>query len=369
MKLDTSLLDRLEEVAGSAQNRARRERPRVASFQLEEPIASSKIFGYDARRFYTDPAFYVEQNLRLRLWRWDTFPDDDMPVSLDLPASLGYYPEYTFLGMDVSFTSEGVPLIQSDHPLTRTPDLRLLKPVDFATSGWMPRCFRWYDAIRELVGDRLKVSFGMGWGRGCLDLAIQLRGYEAFVGDTIERPQFVHDLLKFLVEQRCRWWEGYCRHFGYELTPGAVADDWINVPFITPSMFADFVLPRYLDIESFAGGILSVHSCGNQTPVQKYLLRIKSLPGLEVSPWTDLRQSLVNIPPEKSLWIALHPNDALLVTPDKMEAKLRGIVELCRGRSYSIATGGLTPITPDIGAYIEKVRAWTRTVRKVFGSA
>ena len=45
----------------------------------------------------------------------------------------------------------------------------------------------------------------MAWWRGPLDLAIQLRGYEALMVDISERPAFVHDLLRFITEQRCRW--------------------------------------------------------------------------------------------------------------------------------------------------------------------
>ena len=35
-----------------------------------------------------------------------------------------------------------------------------------------------------------------------------------------------NELVLWLVEQRCRWYEGYCRHFGLELQPAFVADDF-----------------------------------------------------------------------------------------------------------------------------------------------
>jgi hypothetical protein len=144
-----------------------------------------------------------------------------------------------------------------------------------------------------------------------------------------------------------------------------VADDWINVPFITPDMFRDFVLPPYLAIERFHGGIGSVHSCGNQAPVQRYLLQIRSLPQLEVSAWTSLDETLANVPASKTLWISLHPNDVLCASAGQMEAKLRSIVAKCRGREFGIGTSGLTPLTPDVGAFVETVRTWTRIARRV----
>jgi hypothetical protein len=144
-----------------------------------------------------------------------------------------------------------------------------------------------------------------------------------------------------------------------------VADDWINVPFITPDMFRDFVLPPYLAIERFHGGIVSVHSCGNQAPVQRSLLQIRSLPQLEVSAWTSLDATLVNVPASKTLWISLHPNDVLCASPVEMEAKLRSIIGRCRGRTYGIGTSGLTPLSRDVPSFVETARTWTRIARRV----
>ena len=180
------------------------------------------------------------------MWRWENFPDDDTPITLDIPAWLGFYPEYTFVGLEVSFNHRGVPIIQTDHPLSCNPDLRLLKPIDFKTSGWMPRILCWYNDLNKIAAGRMNVTFNMTWWRGCLDLAIQLRGYDNFACDVTERPGFVHDLLRFLTDQRCRWYEEYYEHFGLNPEPVTIGDDWLNVPFISPRIFADFVLPRYL---------------------------------------------------------------------------------------------------------------------------
>lgn len=214
-------------------------------------------------RFYSDPLYHAEQSLLRKLWRWETFPDDGLPIDAVLPASLGFYPEYTYAGLSVRYNERGIPDIQTDHPVSSDPDLRHLAPVDFARSGWMPRALAWHDQLTRLAGGRLEVPFAATWWRGCLDMAIQLRGFEVFLSDTVERPDFVHALLSFLVEQRCRWWDGYYRNFGKPREPTFVGDDWINVPFISPSLFRDFVLPRYLDIERFHGGIAGIHSCGN----------------------------------------------------------------------------------------------------------
>lgn len=336
---------------------------------MEDPIAWAKVFQFDAQRSFSDPEFYLAQTLRQKLWRWQHFPHDELPMTAEIPAWLGHYPEYSFVGLDVGFAASGVPVIQKDHPLTRSPDLTLLQPVNFKTSGWMPRLLRWYDSLIKISRDRLKITLypdtGVWW-RGCLDLAIELRGFENFISDTSERPEFLHDLLDWLVEQRCRWYEGFHAHFGTPKKPMFIGDDWINVPFISPKIFEDFVLPRYLEIEKFHGGIRSIHSCGNQVPLQKHLLQIQSLEIMEVSPWSDLSQSLRNIPPDKTLSVAIHPNDVLVATNSEMRSQLLDMTRLLAGRNFSgIHTSGLTPLSQDIPAFITRVNDWTEAAHNV----
>ncbi len=361
-----ALLDRLEDAAASDRNQARGQTRPTIGVNMEDPIVWTVLYGFDARRYFTDPAFYLEQNLRQKLWRFENI-DDDTRLTLDVPAWLGHYPEYTFFGMDVSVNPRGVPRLQKDHPMTRNPDLSLLGPVDFKTSGWMPRAFRWYEDLQRLADGRISIGF-VTWNRGCLDLAIQLRGYDNFIIDTVERPAFIHDLMRFLVEQRNAWHTACAAHFGTQVGPTWVADDWIYVPYISPAIFADFCLPRYLDIERHHGVLGGLHSCGNQAPIQKYMLEIKSLMGFEVSAWTDLTQTLVNLPPDKPLGISLHPNDVLVAAPDEMERKLRFIGESCDGRPYSVGTSGLTPIFEgnQEAEFLRRINQWLEVAHRVF---
>jgi hypothetical protein len=128
----------------------------------------------------------------------------------------------------------------------------------------MPRALRWHADLIEISAARLEVPFAATWWRGCLDLAIQLRGYEAFLADTMERPAFVHELLDWLV-------------------------------------------------------------------------------------------------------ISLHPNDVLCASGSEMRARLSSIVDACRGRSITIGTSGLTPLSADIGEFVRRLRSWSRIARSFTG--
>ncbi len=366
MDRDTGqLIDRVLDAAGSERNAERIQRRRKTAFGMEEPIVWKHVFpDMDVGRFFEDPRYYLEQTLQQKLWRWEQFPDDDQPIDPAVPSWLGHYPEYTFVGIDVQIDGRGVPIMGRDHPMASKPDVRLLHPVEFGTSGWMPRLLRWHNDLTAIAEGRLGVPFAMKWWRGCLDLAVQLRGYENFVMDIRERPQFVRDLLGYLTEQRCRWHEAWCGHFGSALGPTSIGDDWINAPFITPAMFEDFVLPRYTELEAFHGGVAGVHSCGNQAaPFQKLLLRLRSLASLEVSPWTSLAESLANVPGSIHLHVSLHPNDVLCATSGEMSDRLRTIVAACAGRSFSVGTAGLTPLSDDVAEFVRRIVDWTSAVK------
>ncbi len=294
------LIDQVKEAAASDRNQQRGKEKPFIGIGIEVPIAWTIIFDYDCRRAFEDPEFYVAQTLRQKLWAFENI-NDDTPITADMPLWLGHYPEYTFFGMSLGVNARGMPLLDFSHPITRDPDLKYLEPIDFMTAGMMPHIMSMYEQIGGIIDGRLPCGF-ITWNRGGLDLAIQLRGYNDFILDTMERPEFVHALMGRVTEERCKWYDALAEWSGNPLGPTGVADDWINVPYISPHIFEEFLLPRYLEIEAHHGAILSLHSCGDQTPIQKYMLQVKSLNYFEVSPWTDLAQTVENVPADKYSW-------------------------------------------------------------------
>jgi hypothetical protein len=360
-----ALFDQLLAAIASPRNQAKKDLPQPRFNVYMENLGWAQLFEYDMNRLYSDAVFAVEMQLRQKLFHIDNY-DDDTVMDTGFSASVGMYWDYTTLGMSVWHEPVGVPHIQDDHPLTKSTDLSLIPRVDFKTSGIMPELLGFYDDIKALLGDRGSVGFPT-WGRGPLDMAIQLRGYVQFVEDCRERPQFVHDLMQRLVEERINWWEGYCEFFGTTEKTAGIADDWINIPFISPSMFADFCMPYYLQLEQYHGAIPGVHSCGDQVPIQKYLLQIKTLGSFEVNPWTDLRKTLANVPADKWLGISIKNVDVLCAPEEQQEAKLREIVELCAGRNYGICGQALQKLHPDMAEDIARAQRWIGIARKVLG--
>ena len=363
-----ALLDELTEKVNSPRNQAKKDIPPPRfGIGIEGALGWGQLVGYDPVRYHSDPLYSFENQIREKIYHIDNF-DDDSCIGTGVSASIGWYFEYTLFDMDVYYTPAGVPIIQEDHPMTRTPDLRLLKPFSFTETGQMPKAISFYEDMVEIAGDRVNVAFP-AWWRGPLDLAIQLRGYSNFVLDAVERPEFLHDLMKYITDERMRWHDDYCKFLGTEIAAASLADDWLNVPFISPSIFRDFVLPRYLDLERRHGGIGGIHACGNQTELQKYMLEIKSLHGFEVSPWTDLEQTLINLPQDKSIGIGLPNTDVLLKTEAEMRPKLQWIKESCRGRSYGVSAGSLQKVHEDLDEDVERIKGFIHMAKEVLHGA
>jgi hypothetical protein len=292
--------------------------------------------------------------------------DDDSYFDTSLGATIGMYFDFPLIGIAVRHQADGVPIFSEDHPLRRTPDLGLMKPHDFFTTGDMPRLLRFYERMREIARGRWNVGFPT-WNRGPLDMAIGLRGYEQFIGDLVERPRFVHDLMKYLITERMRWWDAYLRWSGQTNKACSIEDDWINIPFISPAIFEEFCLPYYLELEKYHGTITNIHSCGNKVPVQKMMLRVKSCPHYEVNHWTDLDDTLANIPPDKQLCVNLLNTEVLLANEATMEADLQRITSKCAGLKYHVVATTIEKVHDDMAEDIRQVQLWIAIAKKVFG--
>ena len=356
------LIDKYKELQQSPRNLGRANPRRGFSVGMEAPMCWVRVFGLDVERYFSDPFYYLECELKHRLWMFENLDDCSM-LGDSVNLMLSMYAEYTFVGLSCTLDALGVPQLQTDHPLSRTPDLSLLKPVDFCHAGLMPQIMEWHKILVDFLDGRMKLHVS-DWGRGCLDIAIQFRGYDNFIMDTYERPEFVHGLLKWLVDERCKWFAQYYKYFDVHTDVCYIGDDWINIPFITPRFFEEFLLPRYLEIEAFHGNMGNVHSCGNQLEIQKYLLQMKTLRNVEISPWTDMAQTVKNIPTTKRLGVGIHPNDVLFTTPQKIEEHMKKITELCAHHPYGVGTSGLTPITGSDDDFIRRVRVWTDMAHK-----
>ena len=157
----------------------------------------------------------------------------------------------------------------------------------------MPALLAKYTAMQAINCEQYGEAFTIGFPqfhRGPLDIFIQLRGYENFVEDLDERPAFVAEALAFLADARLRFARERAAFLGEALPATTfVADDWVNVPFITPAFFRDVLVPVYARIRAGEGAVTGFHTCGALAPIVDALLAVfPEIATLEVSGWNDV---------------------------------------------------------------------------------
>ena len=311
---------------------------RVIINSYMENIGWPELLRFDTNRCYADSATQYEIDLRVKIFWLDNSIDDGVP-GLDLNCTVGMYFDMTLFGLDITHTPQGVPQF-GPHLLARTPSLTVFRPHDFRTTGAMPALLRQHQGLRELAKTsqpELHVGFPL-FHRGPLDLYIQMRTYEGFAEDTMERPEFLHQALNYLMEERARWNRERAAYLGE--TPAAttfMADDWVYVPFISPAMFREFVLPAYRRSQALEGPITGFHTCGSFVPFVDDLLReFPAIRSLDVSGWNDLAALHARVPQDISFSIAFINTFVLTASEQEHRERLELIRRVAKERKVSI---------------------------------
>ena len=347
---------------------------RIRIHSYMENIGWPELFGYDMDRLFADAEFGLETELRQRIFWLDNSLDDGLP-GLHVVPTVGMYYDITLFGQEVSHTEIGVPLFEP-HPIAQRPDLALIPPVDFHSSGQMPALIRQHEAFRRIAEQRYGGGLTVGFptfNRGPLDVYVQLRGYERFVEDTRERPQFVHDFLARIVEERVKWNRQRRRYLG-EPVPAEpttrIDDDWVNVPFISPAIFREFVVPAYRRIAAAEGAVVGFHTCGVMTPVVEDLLGV--FPGigtLDVSGWNDFEALDRMLDRRVGFWLGFKNTFVLAGTPEQHREALERIARVGRRREVGVCAQAIVRLHPTYEENLGRMNGFISLAREVFAEA
>jgi hypothetical protein len=347
------LVDALEErIARKRETLAERDRrfgaDRVRVTSYMENIGWPPLFGYDMNRLYAEPELMLEQELRQRIFWLDNSEGDDQ-AGLEIVPSTGYYWDTTLLGQRIRTSPEGVPEFLP-HPLASSPDLGLLPRWDFSSSGDMPLLLRQQREIARLSAERYagKVTVGFPcFHRGPLDILVQMRGYEGFALDLLERPGFVHEGLDRIVEERVRWNRERAAFLGLEWCRSEtfVADDWVNPPFVSPAVFRDFVLPAYRRIQDEEGPVTGFHTCGPLAGlVEDLIAAFPAMGTLEVSGWNDVEALDRAVDPRVGFACQVRNAVVLCGTEAQHRAWLAGIRRVATRRAVSVCAQAIVRV-------------------------
>ena len=375
------LLAETAELAGSPRNRTlvalgqravgKGDRPRrpgeVPYTVFVGPSVWARKLGFSLKDYYTDPDTYLEQTLRIGLYRYKEI-QDDAPLSTRLGFSLGAGFDPCLFGGQQVYVEFEDPWVDRQPTIRDSDDLARLEMPDFYTSGLMPLAHRFYQRFRELAdlaGGGFEVDFPE-LGRGPFGLAWHLRGHNALLVDLLDSPHLARRLLRFVTDGRKRYETQRSEFLGTPIGPGSLMNDEVNVPCLSPSLYREFVLPLEKELADFHGGIRYWHSCGNLVPLLPLIRELK--PEVQhISPFNDFATA-VDRAGDAVMQVWMHPaEDVVLADEETMARALRAKVEVCeakRVRGYTVTTGHMqTMRSPD--HTIEQAKAWVRAARRV----
>lgn len=326
----------------------------------------SQIAGFDFQQYYNDADMHLIGNLRMNLHKFRVFRDNTY-FDREVDIWFGWVFELSMFGAPVIWRDIEEPVIGEPPVLNNPRALDDLKPPDFYRSGLMPRVHQFYEQMQERVGDRLRVAFPT-WCRGPFSIAVHLRGMQKLLVDIMENPQFVHRLMRFIVDSEKQWLEERARFTGEPIEPGKLYNDEIGAPLISPNIYRDFVLPYETELGEFRGGITYFHSCGNTTPFLPFIKRLPDLKLFHVGPWTDRSKAVDVMAPDVSLDFCFHPvDDVLYATESHMREYLGSIIEICEPDTRFSVRCDSQHLMRTVEEDHEKILAWRRIAGEVLG--
>lgn len=339
---------------------------RVHLTSYMENIGWPELFGYRMTDYFADAGFTIEQNLRQQIFWADNIDDDTLP-SLAVAADVGMYWDMTLFGQRIAHSEIGVPEFLP-HPFGAAPELAALDRFDFHTTGDMPLLLGKYARMQEMnareYDHRLTITFPC-FQRGPLDIYVQLRGYEAFVDDLVERPELLRAALTLLADERLRFAQTRAQFLGEALPATTfVADDWVNIPFISPATFREIVMPVYARVRAQEGAVTGFHTCGKMEAVAPDLLSVfPEMDWLDVSGWNDVQALDAVVDPRITFHVSIINTVSLSDAPEVQRPLLEAIRRVSTHRPVSVCAQAIVKLYP---SYEEVLARLNRFVALTF---
>jgi uroporphyrinogen-III decarboxylase len=219
-----------------------------------------------------------------------------------------------------------------------------------------------YHELIELTLGQFAIIFPH-WFRGPFGVATHLRGTNEMLMDLYLNPGFVHELMNLITETRKQWYGERARFLGSQVEEGVLANDEVNSPSLSASLYDDFVLPYEKSLCDYHNGIAYWHSCGNINSLLESIARIKRINILHIGPWTDMKKAKDIFRDDSSYEICLMPTrDVYSRDREDMKSQIQRIKKTMKYSTFSIRADSFQ-VVGNIGANINAIKQWSSIAR------
>lgn len=219
----------------------------------------------------------------------------------------------------------------TEHLIKKEEDIRLLKKYRPIPKLNKEKVQKTYD---ELGDDGILRTFVWGKQGGCWQDACELFGVEPLIMATFDNPQWVHEFLEILLEQKLQYIEESMAGLPFDLveTGGGAASNTV----ISPAIHEEFCLPydiRMHDALKREGFKTVYHTCGGMTKILDCILRNHCDVSETLSP-AAMGGDIKNDADGRLVFETLHPHVGLIggmdqfhILEEKGEAEIVAEVE------------------------------------------
>ena len=251
------------------------------------------------------------------------------------------YRETADVGAELIYYDDGPPRCV-EPPLTDKSRLAQLHSPDPLGGGRMTDRVQGAAYLRERVGGQVPI---MGWIEGPIAEAVDLRGMQALMLDTVDDPDFVKDLFAFAVELEMR----------FALAQVEAGCDMIGIgdaaaSLVSARVYEEMVLPgeqRLVQAIHAEGALARLHICGNTT----HLLPLMARTGcdiIDLDHLVPIEQARAQLGEEPLILGNFDPVAVLLEgTPEQVLAACERCRRACGDRHIVGAGCEVPPATPE----------------------
>lgn len=287
----------------------------------------AKLLGYSMKDFYTDP---IRQTKSI-LTAYETFQPDTVPGVLAPGASA------EAIGCEIEYTEFGQPHVVK-RSLVNKSNLSKLKLPE-------PQRMKHLPAFLEVCGQLTSQITDAPVGatvEGPWTMGVSMRGAEELIYDSVDDPDFVHELMRFNTEV-CKILASAVRTTGVGIT---LADPAAGCSLISPSMYRQFVKPYHAEIIKHfkeRRTMIAMHICGYIDPIMEDLVSI-GVGSVSLDGPSSL-QKMVELGQKKVLIVGNVPTELFLEgTKEQLEDAVKTCISIAaKDSGYILCSGCEVP--------------------------